>query len=615
MAGVEYVTDVCKVHGQGKSTGMTAERRLLAIVSGDVAGYSRLMSADEDATIAAVSAARELTGSRVVAHNGRLVDFTGDNFLAEFSSANHAAAFALSLQRSMATQESGDPHSSRLKFRLGLHVGDVRVDGARLYGDGINIAARLESLAEPGGICLSASVLELTAANLGLSPQPMGPQALKGIARPVTAFLITESSLLQTPDEPAQTGSQQHQADNIVTSTVPVIAVLPLKCLSPDSGHQQLADGITADVITGLSCDQRLSVIAAGSTARYQDSDETLETIGQKLGADHLAEGSLRFAGNRVRVAIALVQAASGVELWGTKRDFELDDLFQAIDDIVEAMVIAIASHLRLAENTRHLRQRPSGLTPWTLAGEAFRLFARNPVTPLEESLELAEAAVAADPDYAFAWAVLGFMTAFKYPMGRSADRDADMRASLDHTAQALMLDPNDPMALTARAIALQYAGRPGESLEFLQRSLRLNPSDTLTHCYYGRGMMFSGKPDIALAHFERFGRLNPDDPTAHMATMYHALALMFMQRWEECESVARIGNVLAGERNGWILVTLLITLTAQERMADAQSMLARVNEVVPHWTREFVTGFFAECQADPALTAPVVQLIDRVWQ
>ena len=580
---------------------MSKERKLLAIINGDIVGYSRMMADDEDATIDAITQARDAVGKAVVLHNGRLVDFTGDNFLAEFSSATQAANCSIAIQRHF-NQSAG------MQFRLGVHVGEVVVDGERLFGSGINMASRLESLADTGGICMSKALFDLAERSLEIQPTPMGAQTLKGFEQPVYTYTINAASIVGTQtDQPTASALP-------MARSVPTIAVLPFTGLSTDAEHSQIAAGITSDVISGLSCDQRLSVISFSATQLHQDRDKSLKEIGQLLGASYLAEGALRFSGNRMRATIALIDAETETEIWGDKRDFDIDDLFDAIDEIVEVIVIALASHLRLEESNRFQRKPPKEFEAWALVGQAYQTFVNNAVVPHEGPLKLAEKAVAIDPSYAFGWAVLGFLTAFKYPLGLSVDHDADIQKSFEATAEALLLDPRDPMALTARAIALQYAGRPEESLEFLQLSLRLNPSDTLTHCYYGRGMMFSGKPELALAHFERFERLNPNNPAAHMAGMYHGLALMFMQRWVECEAVARRAHVAAGERNSWVSVTLAVTLAAQAKSTAARDALRLVEEHTPHWNLDFVNRFLTDCQADKSLVQPITEILSRIW-
>jgi adenylate cyclase len=228
--------------------------------------------------------------------------------------------------------------------------------------------------------------------------------------------------------------------------------------------------------------------------------------------------------------------------------------------------------------------------------------------------LSLTRRALEIDPQYPHAWAVLGFLTAFKFPLGLSEDHQADIDESLRITDKALALDPGDPWSLVAKSVALQYGGRPAESMEYLQRSLRLNPSDVLAHLYYGRGLMFSGKPAVALAHFERFKRLNPDDPGAHMAGMYHSLALVFVHRWAEAEETARRSLAACDGRNRWSWVSLMIALGGQGKSDDAAAVIPEMKRTTPHWDRKFVESFLTECQEDKQLLPPVFEILRSVW-
>jgi adenylate cyclase len=232
----------------------------------------------------------------------------------------------------------------------------------------------------------------------------------------------------------------------------------------------------------------------------------------------------------------------------------------------------------------------------------------------MDECLSLAQRAVEIDPKYAYAWAVWGFLTAFKFPMGVSKDHPADIADSLAYTDRALSLDTFDPGNLVAKSVALQYGGRPTESLSYLQQSLRLNPSDVLAHLYYGRGLIFSGKPELAIAHFERFRRLNPHDTGAHMAGMYHALGLTFLQRWAEAELVARQSLAECGGRNPWSWAFLAIAQGGQGKFDDAAAAIADLVKLSPHWTRGFIENFLTECQEDKALLAPLFEILRIVW-
>lgn len=402
--------------------------------------------------------------------------------------------------------------------------------------------------------------------------------------------------------------------ESIAIDHRPTIAVLPFVSAMLDESMQMLARVITGDVIGGLSGDPRLSVISYNSVARYLEEPRHTRAISDALGADYIADGRFLRAGEKLSISISLVDAQKGRELWSRKREFEESELLSAVSDAVESIVIALVSHLKLSESARFKRKPPSSLEAWRLASLAAQVFIQNPTDSLAAQIEMAERAVSLDSEYAFGWAVLGFLTAFKFPIGISEDRARDVENSLQATSRALQLDPRDPMSLTAHGIALQYSGRARDSLEFLSRSLRLNPSDTLTHCYYGRGATFSGNPSEAIAYFERFERLNPDDPAAHMSGMYHAVALMFLTRWEDAEHVARRANADAGGRNPWVLATLAIVCTAQGKKEAATRALEELARVAPHWDREFVDGFLSTCQEKASLMAPISALIKQTW-
>ncbi len=591
----------------------SGDRKLLAMLSGDVVGYSRLMATDEEATIKMLAAHEDAIGIAVVTHHGRLVDFTGDNFLAEFGSAVHALHCAVEIQHANHAKSADIPHEQQMNFRLGAHVGDVRIEGDRIYGDAVNVASRLEGLSEVGGICLSRQILDQVTGQFDLDCEDLGEQMFKNIPHPVHAYRVPVKTLIAEPS----TRHEDHRNGfyhDASPQGIPTIAVLPFTNLSTDLEQEYLVDAMTVDIITGLSCDKRFAVISHNSVMQFKGKVPDIREIGKILGARYVVEGTVRHIGPRFRVSMALIDVETRRELWGDKIDRALTELFDVFDDLVEAIVTALGSHLKMAEVERFRRKPPEQLDAWALAARATATFFLNPTTTLDETLSLVRRALEIDPEYAFAWAVLGFLTAFKFPLGLSEDHQADIDESLRLTEKALTLDAGDPWNLVAKSVALQYAGRPAESMEYLQRSLRLNPSDVLAHCYYGRGLMFSGKPAVALAHFERFKRLNPNDPGAHMAGMYHSLALVFLQRWEEAEKTARGSLAAAGGRNGWSWVFLMISLGGQGKSDDAAAVIPELNRVVPHWDRDFVENFLTECQEDKELLPPVFEILRSVW-
>ena len=433
----------------------------------------------------------------------------------------------------------------------------------------------------------------------------------KNIPHPVHAYSIPVKTLIDKLSMRHE-DSRNGVYEDARIQGIPTIAILPFTNLSTDLEQEFLVDAMIPDIITGLSCDRRFSVIAYNSVMQFKGNVPDIREVGKILGVRYVVEGTVQHIGPRLRVSTALIDVTTGRELWGDEIDRALTELFDVFDELVGAIVTALVSHLKMAEVERFRRKAPEQLDAWALATRASHV--SIPTKTLDESLSLVRRALEIDPEYPYAWAVLGFLTAFKYPLGLSEDHQADIDESLRATEKALTLDAGDPWNLVAKSVALQYAGRPAESMQYLQRSLRLNPSDVLAHCYYGRGLMFSGKPAVALAHFERFKRLNPNDPGAHMAGMYHSIALAFLQRWEEAEETARGSLAASGGHNPWSWVFLMISLGGQGKSDDAAAVIPELKKVAPHWDREFVENFLTECQEDKELLPPVFEILQSIW-
>lgn len=592
----------------GKTVSNT-ERKLLAILHGDVAGYTEL-AAGEEAIMEMLAACRDLIGSAVVASHGRLVDFHGDEFLAEFGTSVHALQCAIEIQRSIHARNSVMPRERRMNFRIGVHVGDVWIEGDRISGDAVNLAARLQRLSQAGGVCLSRQVLERVTGQIELELQDLGEHVLiNRIPKPVHAFSVSAALLT---DDPSLLSANGHGGRGRIGGAqgIPTIAVLPFVNLSNDPEQEFLVDGMTADIVMGLSCDKRFSVVAYNSVMLFKRNMADIKEVGRTLGVRYVVEGTVRKIGTQLRVSTALIDVETRRELWGDKIDRELTDILTVFDEVVEAVVTALSAHLRLAEGERYRRQPPEQLDAWALTARA-STYAMNQMT-LAEAVSLARRALQIDPEYGHACAVFGYLTALKFPLGISDPTDTE--ASLAATENALRLDPKDPCSLTAHAVALQYAGRPGESMEYLHRSLRLNPSDVLTHCYYGRGLMFTGKPELALAHFERFDRLHLNASGELIAGMYHSIALVFLQRWKEAEERARRALAASGGRNPWTWLMLMISLGGQGRCHEASALLPHLKKVSPHFDRKFVEEFLSGCQEHKAILPPTFAVLRSVW-
>ena len=390
------------------------ERRLLAILNGDVVGFSRLMAADQEGTIRRLAAHRDTIGITVVANHGRLVDFTGDNFLAEFGSAVHAMRCAVEIQHSIHVRDADTPSERRMNFRLGAHVGDVRIEGQLIFGDPVNIAARLQSLSEIGGVCLSRQILDQVVGQLDLDCEDLSEQVFKNIPYPVHAFsiaaqaLITRPAMLHNDDR----GGNRHTSP---AHGIPTIAVLPFINLSADPEQEPLIDAITVDVITGLSCDPRLSTIAYNSVRQFKGNIPDINEFGSLLGVRYVVEGAVRLIGSRLRVSIALIDVDTRRQLWGDKIDRAANEIFAVFDELVEAILTALSSSLNMAEVERFRRKPPEQLDAWALATRAI---ATRGWMSLDESLSLAQRGDRNRPAIRLRLGNVGVFDCFQVPHG-----------------------------------------------------------------------------------------------------------------------------------------------------------------------------------------------------
>jgi adenylate cyclase len=344
------------------------DRRLAAILAADVAEYSRLMRADEDGTLAAVNACRAIIDPLIDAHRGRIANTAGDSILAEFPSVADGLGCALAIQSALADHDREAPPDRRLRFRIGVHVGDVMPRNGDLFGDAVNIAARLEALAEPGGMCVSAAVREHVGTRLAAEFFDLGLQRVKNIAEPIRVFRVKPPSPLTNPPQQTGQGKARLGAANLAAPPLPdkpSIAVLPFVNMSSDPEQEFFADGIAEDVITALSRYPSLFVIARNSSFTYKGRAVEVRQVGRDLGVRYVLEGSLRKAGNRIRVAAQLIEAETGNHVWAERYDRNLADIFTVQNEISEAATIAIVPVIADAELKRAMRKPPDNLDAW----------------------------------------------------------------------------------------------------------------------------------------------------------------------------------------------------------------------------------------------------------
>ena len=480
---------------------MSQTRRLAAILAADVAGYSRLIGADEGGTLARLRALRrELLDPKIAECRGRLVKTTGDGLLIEFGSVVDALRCAVEVQREMTGRNTGVPPDSRIEFRIGINVGDIVVEDGDIFGDGVNVAARLEALAEPGGICVAARVQEDAAGKLDLAFEDIGEQQLKNIARPVRAYRVIASA-----------GSASVRADPILAlPDKPSIAVLPFANMSGDPEQEYFADGMVEEIITALSRIRWLFVIARNSTFTYKGQAIDVKRVGRELGVRYVLEGSVRKAGGRVRITAQLIEAETGAHLWADRFDGSLDDVFELQDQVAKSVAGVIEPALQAAETARSANRPTVDLTAYDLYLRADAMILPS-ATQIPEALRLLEQAIEHDPNYGPALGLAARCCLRLVADGRSGNPEADSRKGIDFARRALRVASDDPGALTDAAAVLAYFGEDiGAMIMLIDRALALNPS--FARGWYSSGVLrrWAGQPEVAIEHVKAALRLSP---------------------------------------------------------------------------------------------------------
>ncbi len=508
------------------------ERRLAAIFATDVAGYSRLMGQDEVGTLRALTAHREVMDRLITEHGGRIANTAGDGLLAEFPSAVDAVQCAVEVQQALADLNSSVDPDSALHFRIGIHTGDVLIRGADLLGDGVNIAARLEGIAQPGGVCISAAAFEYVRKALRLSFTDLGPQQVKNIAEPVHAFSWA-------PSQPAPLAtSAPIQAKPLPLPDKPSIAVLPFTNMSDDQSQGYFADGIVEDIISALSRVRSFFVIARNSSFTYKGKAVDVRQVGRELGVRYVLEGSIRKAGTRVRITGQLIEATTGHHVWADKFDGSLDDIFDLQDGITESIVGAIEPSLRAVEMERARAKPTESLDAYDLYLRALAEMHTYAQEGFREARLLLQTSLARDPGYAEAWASLADC------IGRSGlfgwiDIDEAKRLAGEAAQKAVRADPNNGAVLALAAwTAAVMEGKIEQGAEYANRAMALAPNSAsvLTRCSWV--YVFNGDSERAITCYSKARRLDPLDPLRATAMTAVGVAHFFARRFDECVQV-----------------------------------------------------------------------------
>ena len=543
------------------------ERRLAAILAADVVGYSRLVRADEEGTIAALRALRaELIDPHLVTHHGRIVKLMGDGILVEFASVVDAARAGIAIQRDIAAHGADTPSERRIELRIGINLGDVIIDGDDIQGDGVNIAARLEALAQAGGVCVSDSVHDQIRDRLEDTFEDLGEQEVKNISRPIRAWHWSSSS----PD--AATPAIATDAPALLDK--PSIAVLPFANMSADPEQEFFADGITEDIITALSKFRWLFVIARNSTFIYKGQNVDIREVGRTLGVRYALEGSVRRAGNRVRITAQLIDSTDGTHIWAENMDGTLDDIFELQDQVTLEVVGAIEPSLRQAEIDR-LRVKPTeDLRAYELYLRALSHFDRLTDADNREAINLLSRAVQADPGYAIASGLLAWAHVQRRVQNWSLEDDEAQRA-LTLARQVTESDRADAMALAYAAHVIMMFGRdPAAAREVFDRFLRDNLNSALANTLAAANLASMDAFEQGLFHAEQALRLSPMDTFRYSFNMIKAIAHYGLKDASAAVESAR--TAIADRRNFLISHYILIGALAQAGDMEGAERAAR---------------------------------------
>ena len=491
---------------------MRQTRRLAAIFAADVAGYSRLIGVDEEGTLERLKTVRaELADPKVTEHKGRIVKTTGDGLLVEFASVVDALRCAVEIQREMAARNADVPADKRIEFRIGIHQGDIVVEDADIFGDGVNVAARLEALAEPGGICVSVRVQEDADGRLDLAFEDIGEQQLKNIARPVRVYRVPiAASALPSPASQGGLGR-----GSLALPDKPSLAVLPFQNLSGDPEQEYFVDGVVEEIITAIARLPWLFVIARNSSFAYKGKSPDLRHVGRELGVRYALEGSLRKAGNRVRITGQLIDTTTGAHIWADRFDGALDDIFELQDEVASRVAGAIEPKLRSAEIERARHKPTESLDAYDLYLRALAEFRKWTPESWSEAIGLLGRALAIDPRYASAAGLFGWCRVLQLTNRATASHyEEDLAQGVRFARRAIEVGNEDPDALWMGGwTVLTLGGDRAAGLSAIEHSLALNPNSALAWSFFGWAQAFHNRSAPAIEALERAMRLSPLDP------------------------------------------------------------------------------------------------------
>ena len=605
----------------------TPRSKLAAILAADVAGFSRMMGKNEVRTLRNLKACRSLTDEAIKGHHGRVFGSAGDSIIAEFGSPVDAIVTAVEFQKNLRDRNNEVATEDQMQFRVGINIGDVIVEGDNLYGDGVNVAARLESAAEPGGICVSGKFYEEVRRKLDLSFVSLGEQDMKNIEEPVPTFKVElgsadsalESYSLPTGTNPSFTQGTTPglQSTAIAEARAPAIAVLPFDNMSGDPEQEYFADGITEDIITNLSLWRTFPVISRNSSFAFRGQSQNLKHVAAELGARYIVEGSVRKGGTRVRITAQLIDAEEDHHLWSEKWDRTLEDIFDVQDEVSEAIARRVAPSVTGHEQNRLTRKRPESLSAWEVYLQGLRSFHERKRTDYEdpgltEARRHFERAVELEPSHADAHAYLSICSMWELTQRITKDPEQTLDEIMEHGRKAESLNPENPVALSGIATGYFFRGDHSTALDYAQRAVRLNPSYAFSLSWLALAQVHSGDFQQGEESILKALEISPADPDLNHLHATHYFALLGQGRYDE--ALVTIDKALHQHKVGLMLGFRAAVLGHLERGTEAKAALERYLALRPNLkTRDDYRSIFIP---NSALADPIIEgLVKAGWE
>jgi len=594
------------------------KRKLTAILSADVKGYSRLMGEDDQATVRTITAYREVFTQVVQKHRGRVVDSPGDNILAEFASVIDAVGSAVEIQEELRVRNAELPDERKMEFRIGVNLGDVIHEEDRIYGDGVNVAARIESLAEPGGICVSGTVFDQIESKLPLGYEFLGEQSVKNISKPVRIYkalmdpdavgkvigelraepkrgqrttivvlavlLLIVGGLLiwRTAFPPVQVASVEKMAFPLPDK--PSIAVLPFDNLSKDPEQEYFSDGLTEEIIAALSSVPKLFVIARNSTFTYKGKPVKVQQVSEELGVQYVLEGSVRKGGDKIRITAQLIDAMTGNHLWAEQYDRDLKDIFAVQDEITKKIITAMQVKLTEGEQARAVSKGTNNLEAYLKCLQANEYINQVNLEGIALAKQLAEEALALDPEYAWGYYTLGKAHLVEVWVGQSKSSKESIAKAMELFQKALVFD--ETLAEAYGRIGFLYAmmARHDKGVAEAEHGVALNPNSALAHLMLGKTLSFAGRWEESIPQYKQAIRLNPIPPNIY----YYSIGLSYCYTGQYEKGVIWCEKAVRREPDSLIArIMMTVVYSLSGRQKEARIEAAEVLRISPKFSLE----------------------------